>query len=318
MTGESANGDVHRFAHQAMATTFTVLIAGGSAEQAGQAAHAAFTEIDRVEGALSRFIESSDVTQLNRAGAGTTVRLGVYGFECIEAAAQVHADTGGAFDVTIGPLLACWRNPDKSPRTPTEAELAAARACVGMSRLELDRATLSVRVGGDGMRVDLGGIGKGYALDQAAVILNDWDIESALISGGGSTVLALGPPPDEAGWPVGVGGSGNTVPTPWRIRLREQALSGSGLQQLGRHIFDPRTGRPTKGPRATWAVCPSAAVADALSTAFMVLSRDEVDRYCRDHADTFAMLLVERAGASRHHRFGDWEADLHLEERERD
>ncbi len=306
------NDKMHRFTHEAMATTFKVIIAGETRQYARQAAAAAFAEIDRVEGALSRYIESSDIAQLNRMGAGKATRIGTRAFECLQVAARVCAETRGAFDVTVGPLMACWRNPDKSLRTPTDEEIAAARERVGMHLVELDPSTFSVRLKADDMCIDLGGIGKGFALDQVVDLFADWDVESALIHSE-STVLAVGIPPGEAGWSVGVGGSGKESPPLGKIRLEDMALSGSGIEIRGRHIFDPREGRPATGKIATWSVCLSAATADALSTAFMVLSPKEVEQYCHDHPDTCAMLLLERGGRSRYVWFGDWQASLGLQ-----
>jgi thiamine biosynthesis lipoprotein len=310
MTDTSAVTDAHRFAHEAMATTFQAVIAGRDRAYAQQAAAAAFAEIDRIESALSRFVDSSDIARLNQSAPGQDVRIGGDAFDCLEISAQVCRDTNGAFDVTIGPLMSCWRNPDKSPRTPSETELAEARARVGMDKVQLDRATFSVRLKTAGMRIDLGGIGKGYALDCAAEILREWDISSALIDGGDSTVMAIGHAADGKGWPLGVGGSGPDKPSIGKVYLTDVALSGSGIEVQGHHIFDPRKGEPAIGKLATWSVCPKAAIADALSTAFMVLSPPEVEDYCAAHTDTCAMLLTD---GGRYTRYGDWEGRLGLE-----
>jgi len=297
---------LQRFAHEAMATTFEVVVAGQERAYAQQAADAVFAEIDLVEAALSRYIESSDVSKLNHLAAGVTTTVGSRAFECLEMAARVWKDTGGAFDVTIGPLMACWRNPDKSLRKPSEAELAEARAKVGMNLVKLDPANHTVRLAADGMRIDLGGIGKGFALDKAAEMLGDWGVKNAVVHGGTSTVLALGAPPGDNGWPLGVGGAGKDALSAGRVFLRDRALSGSGVELQGRHIFDPRAGGPAMGKTGTWSVCPSATVADALSTAFMVMTVGEVEAYCKKHADTCALLLIEGEGARRYVAYGDW------------
>jgi thiamine biosynthesis lipoprotein len=287
-----------------MATTFEVIVAGKETDYARQAAAAVFAEIDAIEKALSRFVESSDISQVNHAEPGQWVRVTVHAIECLKVAARVNADTGGAFDVTIGSLIARWRNPDKSPRGPTDEELARARACVGMRLVEFDEKELRVRTKTKGVQLDLGGIGKGYAVDCAAEILAEWGVKPVLINAGGSTALAVGSPPGKEGWPVGVGGSGKGSQTPYRIDLRDKALSGSGVQEKGQHILDPRTGRPCADKTAAWSLCPSATLADALSTAFMVMTPAEVDRYCRAHPDTSALLLLE--GKNDLLRYGEW------------
>lgn len=312
MSLESENVNLHRFAHEAMATRFQVSVAGETRTYAQQAADAVFAEVDLVEAALSRYVESSDMARLNRLAAGRTARIGLRAFECLEIAAQVHADTGGAFDVTVGPLLACWRNPDKSPRKPSEQELTAARARVGMHLVELDPNTFSVRLKAEDMSIDLGGIGKGFALDRAAELLAEWGVGSALI-GSESTVLAVGAPPGRRGWSAAVGGADKDTPPVGKVFLRDNALSASGVYIKGRHIIDPRTGRPAAGKRAAWAVSKTGAVADALSTAFMVLSPKTVERYCLAHPGTFAMLLLESGGEGRYRRFGNWDETLGLQ-----
>ena len=304
--------ELHRFAHEAMATTFEILIASDdtvaeSAEYARQAAQAAFHEIDRLEKDLSRFIESSDVSRINKLGARESVRVSIDTFECLQLAGRIHDDTGGAFDVTIGALLACWRASASTPRGPTVKEIAEAKARTGMERVALDGKSFTVRLKTDGVLLDLGGIGKGFALDKAAETLREWadegwGLEAALLSGGQSSVLAMGAPPGKRGWTVTVGA--DILDVPEEIVLCDRALSGSGTRVRGRHIIDPRTGRPAKGPIRAWASSPSGAVSDALSTAFMVMSSAEVERYCTEHEETWAMLLIQDATGRRLQRFG--------------
>lgn len=312
MISDAAGGELHRFGHEAMGTRFEAIVAGEEREYARQAATTVFGEIDLIEQALSRFNEMSDISQINAAGAGTDVRIGLRAFECLEAAARMYAETKGAFDVTIGPLFDCWRNPDKSPRVPAEAELEAARARVGMHLVELDAPNVVVRLKANGMRLGLGGIGKGFALDKAVELLGDWGITSALLNAGGSTVLALGAPPGRAGWPAAVGGAqGRSAPA--RVLLSGNALSGSGGEQQGAHIFDPRTGKPVTNRDAAWSVSPDAASADALSTAFIVLELDAIERYCAAHQDTLAMVLTQESCKNRYVRFGPWKQKLKIE-----
>lgn len=301
----------HRFAHEAMTTTFEIIIAGeggadDSAEYARQAAQAAFHEIDRLEKDLSRFIESSDISRINKLGAKEPVRVSIDTFECLQLAGRLHKETGGAFDVTIGALISCWRTPDGTSGRPTAKEIAEARKRTGMERMALDAEHFTVGLDTAGVSVDLGGIGKGFALDKAAENLRDWvdegsGFEAALLSGGQSSVLAMGAPPGERGWVVTVGGD-QTVPE--EVLLCDRALSGSGTRVRGRHIIDPRTGRPAEGALRAWASCPSAAVSDALSTAFMILSPAEIERYCAEHKDTWAVLLTRDATGHRLRTFG--------------
>lgn len=286
-------GPVHRCRHCAMACTWELYILGQEQRYVRQAAHAAFEEVDRIERELSRFVPQSDIARLNALPAGRPLRLGVEAFECLELAAEIHRDTGGAFDVTIGALL---MSPDDQPASPpvdNRCHSTGPPPPFGMQLLEIDRTAHTVTVHADGLVVDLGGVGKGYALDCVAAVLGDWSIDAALIHCGQSTARALGGPHEQQGWtvalrsPVGPGASLASV------CLRERALSGSGARLHGRHIIDPRTGRPAAGTLGAWALVPSAARADALSTAFMVLRPPEVADYCHRRPEVSGLLYVE-------------------------
>ena len=286
---------IHRFAHEAMATSFELFIATTNPDDARHAAHEAFRLIDRLESLLSRFDPRSDIAQLNRVRHGQSVRVAPDVFECLAIAVAVSCDTGGAFDPSIGPAIKCWRDDDGTQRSPTDAELAAARLRTGMARLELDRDSFSVSLRPDdtteGIVLDLGAIGKGFALDRIADLFEEWDIKNALLNAGSSTVLALGSPGDQPGWSVAVGGDEGTANGISPLALSNEALSGSGIELQGGHILDPATGSPATAHCAAWAACPSATVADALSTAFMVMPTNAVRAYCAAHAATRAWVV---------------------------
>ena len=288
---------LHRFAHEAMTVTFEAVIAHDDAEQAGQAAGAAFRELDRIEGLMSRFDACSDIAQVNRLAPGQCVGVDISVFECLVIAAEVWADTLGAFDVTVGAVMK-YAELDNVPRPGPEDESPSdALARVRMDRLILDRDGFLVGVreaGGDYppgcVSVDLGAIGKGFALDKMLDVFADWDIDNALVHGGTSTARVIGSPGPE-GWAVAVGGPWARAAGIEKVVLRAGAVSGSGMQARGEHIVDPRTGRPADGPLAAWVICHSGAIADALSTALMVMSEDEAVSYCQAHKDVAALLV---------------------------
>jgi thiamine biosynthesis lipoprotein len=284
-----------RFCHEAMATTYEVIMVYDDDRYARQAAAAAFDEVDRLEGGLSRFIENSDISRINNLPANQPLRLGLDAFECLKLSSRIYAQTNGAFDITIGSLFSCWRNEDGTPRTPSQEELNLARQHTGTGLLQLDEDEHTVRLSASPVQVDLGGIGKGYAVDRMAELLREWSIDIALISGGYSSVLALDAPVGTTGWPLTVSNPDNRKEILARPSLRGRALSGSGLQK-GRHIIDPRTAQPVKNKHAAWASAPDAATADALSTAFMVMGPDEIRQYCSRHLDISAMIMLESDG----------------------
>ncbi len=297
--------DIPKFSHQAMATTFQVIIDGQDHTYARQAADAAFAEADRMEQFFSRFIDSSDVSRLNHAPVDTWINVSLETFECLKIASAMTETTAGAFDVTIGPLLALWKKAGDTG-APAPADIEAARRLVGMGHVHLDAARVAVRMDVEGVQVDLGGIGKGYAGDRMVAVLQEWDIEAALVNAGFSTVCAFGAPEGEEGWPSGVGGVGDEEEAPEAVILKNRALSGSGSHIRGRHIMDPRTGKAATAKAAVWATHPRGAEADALSTAFMVMSVEEVKAYCAKHPETSALLVVPEGQGTKALHFGAW------------
>ena len=251
-----------RFSHEAMNTLFEISIAGEEPEYARQAAAEVFAEVDRLEGRLSRFVENSEISRINRLSGLDAVPVSEQTLECLRVAKVVSQATGGAFDATLGTLLALRPSESASRREPAPEELNAARDRTGMDLLELDETALTARLTVPGVQIDLGAIGKGYAIDQGVAILREWGIGAAMLDGGGSSLYALGAPEGRAGWPLGVGvGADEMDPDDRRILLRDLALSASGTAFLG-SIFlirepavPPSDGRCAPGrstPRPRW------------------------------------------------------------------
>jgi len=300
---------IHRFEHKAMATMFEVLIHHDDAGYARQAAWEAFDELDRIEAVLSRFIENSDISRINNLPANQPLQIGLATFECLQLCSRVYSETDGAFDVTVGYLMDCWLNDDKTIASPSREDVNQARQHTGLHFITLDEDRHTLSLLNSPIRIDFGGVGKGYAVDQMAKLLREWSIDSALIHGGCSSVLALDPPPGRKGWPLTLSSPSDRKKILASLDLHNRALSGSGLQK-GPHILNPRTGRPVEGKHAAWACTTDAATADALSTAFIVMSSDEVEKYCLSHRDVLAMLVTEEEGKEeRILRFGHWKED---------
>jgi thiamine biosynthesis lipoprotein len=309
---------IHRFSHEAMSTSFEVVIARFDARRARQAAQEVFNLIDRVEALLTRFEPTSEIARINRLAPGGHLAVSREVFECLMLSRQLYEETGGRFDVSVGPLMRYWRAVHAGERPPDQRALAEARASIGLHRLlfqiagdrpdlppadgEPRRCLIGLHPDGPGIDIDLGGIGKGFALDLAIDILANWEIESALLSAGGSTVLAIGDAPAEAGdpaadsaphgWSLGIGGLwAEAAGEISAVRLRDMAISGSGSEARGAHLLDPRTGHPATGVIHAWSIGPSATVCDALSTAFFLMTADEVEAYCHDHAPFSAFIV---------------------------
>jgi FAD:protein FMN transferase len=295
------------FKHNAMAATFEIFIVHRDAVYAEQAAWAAFEELDRIENNLSRFNENSDVSRINSLVADSPLQLGPTAFECLAASIEMSKRTKGAFDVTIGPLYDCWMNKDYTPRKPSKKEIEAALKRTGSKLLILNESEHTVMLRRDDVRIDFGAVGKGFAADKIAELLGEWGIKAALISAGQSTILPVGIPDGLAGWPISLSDPADYSRLIAKIYLSDRAISASGLRK-GQHIINPRSGKPVTRP-GDWSMAKTAAEADALSTAFMVMPVNSVRTYCEKHRDTSALLVLSgksKKTGSRMLRFGRW------------
>jgi thiamine biosynthesis lipoprotein len=287
-----------RAERRAMATTFEIAIPYGT-PNAVEAAEDALDEIDRIEQMLTVYRDDSDVSLLN-ANSGGAVSSEL--FQLLQTCAVLSNDTAGAFDVAIGSMVKCWGFHKREGRVPTEQELSTAMFASGQRHVVLDDRSNTVKYLRP-VELNFGAIGKGYALDRAAVILqNNWGIHSALLHGGGSSVRAVGcPPTNVRGWPVALRHPAGDVRTLGVVYLNHQGLGTSAAtyqhfeyagKQYG-HVLDPRTGRPADGVQSASCVAGTAALADALSTAMFVAGPDWTNHYCRTHPDIGGVLLVD-------------------------
>ncbi len=285
---------LHRIA---MACRVEVTLSSSDARDIG-AAREALDEADRLEDMLSVFRDTSDVTRVNRRAADEAVRVGDELFDLLQLSSGLHADTDGAFDVTAGPLSRCWGFLQRDARLPDAAVLAGARAAVGMTGVTLDHPARTVRFARCGMELNFGSVGKGFVLDRMADLLHWRGVRHALLSAGSSSVVAVGG--RDGGWPIDLRPR-RAEKVVARIRLHDGAVgtSGAGEQFMEidgvryGHVLDPRTGVPASGTLAASVVTRSAAVSDALSTAFLVGGVALAERYCAAHADTLALVIPE-------------------------
>lgn len=324
---------------EAMATRFEFVLVGTRPVALRAAGEEAIEEIHRIEALLSLYRPDSVIAALNREAAIGPVRVPPEAFRLLQHAMILSEATAGAFDVTVGPLLRIWGLMKGSGRIPSERELDEARACVGGHWLALDEGTFTVRFTRPGVALDLGSIGKGYALDRAAEVLRERGVEHALLHGGTSTAIAWGQPLVKESNGISAGtaefqgpGCGDTM---WRIAvseptmgstgaatgdsplavidLKDESLSvsavwGKGFEADGHyfgHVMDPRLGRPVQGALLAAMVLPSATESDALSTALLVRGAGMVELLKKGGAAA-RCLVVERDGSS-----AGWRAVTH-------
>jgi thiamine biosynthesis lipoprotein len=282
-----------------MKTSFELVLEGEDPSYLRSAGEEALEEVERVEEQLSFFLLSSEVSWINRMGYPGPLKVEPRLLSLISRSLQICRETGGAFDITATPLLSCWGITERRPRSPKEWEIRRALELIGPDKIEVDLRERSLRFKRDGVSISLGGIGKGYAVWRAAKILEEKRIESAVISGGGSTIYAL----KGKGWRIGIVDPVEPKRRVAVIRIDGMAISTSSTVDGdgNPHIVDPRTGMICEGVRSVSVVCEDPVMADALSTAFLVMDRDEVASFCRSHEGVAAIFpspsgRVERIG----------------------
>lgn len=270
---------VTEITRRAMATEFGVVLPGQD-RAAIEVAVDALDDLGRLEALMSIYQPASQISEVNRMAGVRPVRVATELIEVLTRGQAIWQLTDGAFDVTAGPLVRCWGFSQRRGKKPAVEEIEIARSLVGSERLQIDPAVQSVYLVDRLMEINLGGIGKGFALDSIAAKLLSRGVENFLIHGGRSTVVARGS--DQAdhdlGWGVGVEHPLRPGMRLGQIRLRGQALatSGSGKQffhvngkRLG-HVLDPRTGYPAGDMLSISVISDSGMDADALSTACFV------------------------------------------------
>lgn len=242
---------------------------------AQQAARAAFDRLAALEDVMSDYRPTSELMRLGTHAPGTPVPVSDDLFAVLARAQELARLSDGAFDVTVGPLVKLWREARRSKQLPPEAERHAALERVGWQHLTLDSAAQTVTFERPGMQLDLGGIAKGYAIDEALSVLGRHGIERALVELGGDVVVGA-PPPGEAGWSLQVAYADAAHR---RVSLAHAAVSSSGdteqFVEIGghrySHIVDPRTGLGLTTRIAATVVAPDATTSDGLATLLTVL-----------------------------------------------
>lgn len=274
-----------RLALHAMATRFELALHGDDPARLRSAGEEALREIESLDAQLSLYRSESDIAWINAHASREPVRVEPLLFALLQRAVELSRATDGAFDITIGPLMRAWGLAGGEGKIPSRPDLETARARVGAGHIILNEADFTVAFEQEGMQIDLGAIGKGYAIERAVEVLRESGVKSALIHGGTSTIYALGAPPDANAWRVAIFDPVRKSALPDALDLRDcsvsvSAVHGKSFTLDGReygHVIDPRTGEPTNAAllAAVWG--PSPTDTDALSTALLVLGESGPD-----------------------------------------
>lgn len=262
-----------------------------------------WAEASRLETVFSRYQPESELNRINRAAAGKWVKVGPEMIEVLKLSRRFAELSGGAFDVTVGPLMELWGFfPLREGVVPEEAEIEAARELVDWRSVEVCRERESVRLHRPGMELDLGGVAKGYIVDRLVDFLKDRGVTDALVNAGGD-LYCLGNRPGGGPWRIGVEDPGAPGSHLEVLELVDTAAATSGsyhnyfIHDLRRysHIIDPRTGRPADSPvEAVTVIALQCAPADALATAVFVLGEEAGLDLIERLEDIEILLIIER------------------------
>lgn len=277
---------MYQYEHQAMATRFQLTIAQEDEDYARAAADRCFARLDELELILSRFVPDSDVSMINRMSAGQEQVLETPTWEVLQYAIEVQQWTGGTFDVGVAEHVDIFRAGKQGILNAYEVTQALEKAQrqKAAAGLFVDPERPYVYCQSPGMRFDFGGIGKGYALDQLALIMTEFEINNYTISAGDSTLLIRGAPaPDRTHWHFTIAGAQEKK----MLKLTDVSVSASGTAQQGFHIFDPRSGKNTgiTAYERLWVACPLAVYSDALSTGLFLLEPAQVGQMVNDRPE---------------------------------
>ena len=258
-----------------MGTVFEIAAYDQTSEHASVALENAFQEIVRVDNLLSNYKSDSALSSLNRSAHFHAEKVPSDLYRVVEESVRFSRLSGGKFDISIAPLVDLWKAAIAGEGAPSLAKQQAAKACVGYEKIELTPPD-QIAFHSSCMRLDLGAIGKGYAVDRAAEVLRSSGIRNALINAGGSTILAMGSPPGQSAWLIHLRDLSHQVDP--QVMLKDESVSTSeqtapsllGDATAG-HIIDPDTGTPLRTEFAVSVIAQTGTLSDALSTTSLLL-----------------------------------------------
>lgn len=267
------------FRESHMGSEFKILLYSPDAATARRASRAAFDRVAQLDATLSDYDPESELSRLGDKAGGPPMPVSGDLFRILELSKHFAERSNGAFDPTVAPVVKLWRRARRQKKLPDAAALKAARERVDYRLLHLDREHRTAQLEKPGMRLDVGGIAKGFAAGEAIAVLKQEGIERALVAAEGDIVVS-GPPPGAEGWSIAIAGpeSREAKPSRWLV-LRDRAVSTAGdlerFVEIGgvrySHIVDPRTGVGIVDRASVTVLAPEGATADALDTAASVL-----------------------------------------------
>ena len=258
-----------------MGTVFEIAAYAESSEKASAAIDKAMEEIVRMDDLMSNYKPDSALSNLNRSAHFQTQRVPPDLYQAVERAVQFSKLSDGKFDITVAPLVNLWKAALAGDSMPTPEQRQKAEDCVGYQKIELtppDQITFQSPC----LQVDLGAIGKGYAIERAGAILRSWGIRNAFLNAGGSSILAMGSPPGQSGWLVHLADPSHKI-DPY-VMLKDQSVATSeqtsasllGPESAG-HIIDPVSGTPSQSQFAVSVITHSGTPSDGLSTTLLLM-----------------------------------------------
>lgn len=276
-------GEALRFESSAgaMGSIFSIVLYGEDRAKLETAAEDAFGEVRRLDNLLSNYKPDSEWSRLNREGADHPVMVSRELFDLLQSCIEYSARSEGAFDISVGPLMKIWGFYKGSGHVPQPGEVKEAMSQTGYRYIQLDSATHTVTFARKGLNLDPGGIGKGYAVDRMAEVLQKDGLRAALISGGGSSIYCLGTPPGKPGWTIGIEDPREPARMAAEVTLRDTSLSTSGSFEkffvaegkTWSHIMDPRTGYPSRGVLSVSIIAPRTLDSEAWAKPYFINGR---------------------------------------------
>lgn len=297
-----------------MGTQFNVIFYAPDSLTAHRVNTAVSARMDSLNQIMSDYMDGSEINRLSQtAGSGKWVPVSVELFEVLQKAQTIARLSNGRFDPTVGPLSLLWRRAVRRKEFPTDKERRRARRAVGYKLMELDSATHSVRLRRPGMRLDVGGIGQGFAVDEAQKVLHRYGIHSSLVDIGGD-ILADEAPPGSRGWRVEIGSGQSGDADTKTILIRKAAITTSGdtyrfLEHKGRrysHIMNPRSGLGLRHFVRATVLAPDGYRADALTKVFSVAGLTKSRRLIKRFPDVKLLILENKKGQLRKWQSADF------------